>query len=157
MTRLIGDTAFTDAERAVLFEEAHRLIGTPWRHQGRTERGADCIGYVWLVFARTLLRTRGTVLEMARADYGLTPAVDKLRYELDRFAGPAVDDAPQAADVVSIRWRGDEHHLAIVVPHPYGLGLIHADNTAAGPQGRRVVYHRMGPEWLCRIAEVRRP
>ena len=157
MTRLMGEAAFTDAERAVLFVEALKPVGTPWLHQGRTARGMDCIGYVHVVFARTLLQTRGIVLEAARADYGLTPSVEKLRAELDRFIGPPVKDVPRAGDVVSLRWRGDEHHLAIVVPHPYGLGLVHADNTAAGAQGKRVVYHRMGPEWLRRVAEVRRP
>lgn len=31
-----------------LVEEARALLGVPWRHQGRTRKGVDCIGLVLL-------------------------------------------------------------------------------------------------------------
>lgn len=35
-------------EASRLVEEARKLCGTPWRHQGRSRYGLDCIGLVWL-------------------------------------------------------------------------------------------------------------
>lgn len=31
-----------------LIDEARKLIGTPWRHQGRSKHGVDCVGLVLL-------------------------------------------------------------------------------------------------------------
>jgi cell wall-associated NlpC family hydrolase len=31
-----------------LIDEARKLVGTPWRHQGRSKLGVDCIGLVLL-------------------------------------------------------------------------------------------------------------
>ncbi|MDF2367502.1 hypothetical protein [Sneathiella sp.] len=40
-------------ERREIITEARRWIGTPWRHQGRSRSGVDCVGLVVLV-ARAL-------------------------------------------------------------------------------------------------------
>lgn len=40
-------------EREDIITEARRWVGTPWRHQGRSRAGVDCVGLVVLV-ARTL-------------------------------------------------------------------------------------------------------
>lgn len=36
-------------EREDIIAEARRWIGTPWRHQGRSRSGVDCVGLVVLV------------------------------------------------------------------------------------------------------------
>lgn len=159
MTRLLGPP-LTDAERAVVLTEAHKLLGVRWRHKGRTERGVDCIGSVYLTLARALLALRGLILPLPRDDYGRTPFNRQLRAGLIDWLGDPflIDDshAPLPGDVVTLRWTGEEHHVAMVVPHPfYGIGLIHADNTATG--GPRVVEHGVDALWRSALVEAFRP
>ena len=152
MTRLIGDTPFTDGERAALIAEARSHLGMPWRHQGRTERAADCIGSVWL-WMRTV-----RPVATPRTDYGRLPSLGKLREGLTEYLGPSVADEPRPGDVVTLRWTGEEQHLALVVDHPeYGIGLLHADNNAPGAKGPRVVEHGVDAHWRKRITGTWRP
>ena len=150
------DPPLTPEEREGMFSHARALKGTPWRHQGHTERGVDCLGFVWLVLYRTVLASRGVKLPMPRTDYGRTPHNNKLHDGLVEWLGDPVTDAPRPGDVAVLRWTGDAHHVAIVVPHPFhGLGLIHADNSAAG--GPRVVEHGWDYVWDRRFVEAFRP
>lgn len=43
-----------------LIEEARALVGVPWRHQGRTRKGVDCIGLV-------LVAAQNAGLDLAKA------------------------------------------------------------------------------------------
>lgn len=147
------------AERAVMFDEGRNLLDVPWRHKGRTTKGVDCIGLVYLTLARTLARCRGQRLPKPRDDYGRTPFNRQLRAGLIDWLGEPIIGDPMPGDIVTISWIGDEHHVAIVVPHPfYGRGLLHADNTAGGVKGPRVVEHGWDPVvWDRRVLEGWRP
>lgn len=149
MDRVLGPP-LTDAERAALHAEARKLLGVRWRHKGRTERGLDCLGLLWLPMSRVVRSLRGIALPRPADDYGRTPYNRRLRAELTHWLG---DPVPlDQADVVSMRWTGEEHHVGLVVPHHFHRrGLIHADNTAAG--GRRVVEHGMDDLWERRLIE----
>lgn len=153
MTRLIGEAPFTDGERALLIAEARKLLGMPWRHQGRRERAADCIGFVWLALQKV------RPIPDTRIDYGRTPYLAKLREGLIEYLGPPVSGEPRPGDVVTIAWgNGQDQHLALVVDHPeYGIGLLHADNNAAGTKGPRVVEHGIDAHWRRRITGIWRP
>lgn len=159
MTDRILGAPFTDMERAAVVVAARKRLGMRWRHQGRRDTAADCIGYAWLVFSDV------RVLPAPRTDYGRTPSMRKLwQGMVDHFGEPAwkgkratMDDL-RVADVVTLRWTGEEQHLAIVTDHPgYGFGLIHADNHAPGQAGPRVVEHGLSDDWLRRITGVFRP
>lgn len=155
MARLLG-SPLTEAERAVMLEQARATLGLPWRHKGRSDRGVDCLGEVWLVLARTLQITRGESLPLPRKDYGRRPFNRELREGLIEYIGEPVAGPPVPGVVVTMTWAGEEHHVGLVVPHPFhGIGLIHADNTAAG--GPRVVEHGIDAIWQRRILEVFRP
>lgn len=153
--RLLGPP-FNDRGRAIMLAEARKLLGTPWRHQGRTTRGIDCLGFVWFTLARTVLRLHGLDLPLPRSDYGRTPHNGKLREGLILWLGEPVGE-PQPCDIVTLKRAGEEaHHVAIVTPHPHhGLGLIHADNGAAG--GPRVVEHGWDEQWDRCFVEAFRP
>lgn len=156
MTRLLG-APLSAAEREAVFAEAERLRLLPlrWRHQGCTERGADCRGFVWLAFAGGLRETRGEI-QKPRSDYGRTPYKQQLRAGLIDWLGEPIKEPLQPGDVVLLRWVGEAHHVALVIPHDfYGIGLIHADNTAPG--GPRVVAHGWDYVWDRRFIEAFRP
>jgi hypothetical protein len=158
MERLLGDP-LTDAERAVMFIHARELVGTPYKGKGRTEKAVDCLGAVWLVLYRTLLETRGILLPKPRDDYGRTPFNRQLRAGLVEWLGPPValrakDLRP--GDIPTMRWTGEEHHVGLIVPHPFHpYGIVHADNGATG--GPRVVEHGCDAVWRQRFIEGFRP
>jgi hypothetical protein len=154
MTRLIGEAPFTDGERALLIAEARKLLGMPWRHQGRRERAADCIGFGALVVGKV------RPIPPPRTDYGRTPYLGKLSEGMTEYLGPPVQGEPRPADLVTLAWgpNGQDRHLALVVDHPeYGIGLLHADNNAAGAKGPRVVEHGIDAHWRKRITGCWRP
>lgn len=127
---------------------ARSFLGASWAHQGRRPDRMDCIGLLTLSMAATgrLLRDR--------TDYGRTPHKRKLREELISQLGNPVNGL-LPGDVVTIRWSGEEHHVAIVTDHPEGLGLIHCWRNS--PYGGKVVEHRLDDQWQSRILEVFRP
>lgn len=155
MNRILGEPLIDD-ERALIVTEARRLLDIPWRHKGRTERGLDCLGLVWLALSRALLAARGEPLPLPRNDYGKTPFNGHLRAGLIEWLGDPITGLPEPGDVATFRWTGDAHHVGIVVPHPFHrVGLIHADNTATG--GPRVVEHGWDYLWERRFIEAWRP
>lgn len=152
MSRLIGDAPFTQEEREALIQHARTFIGKPWKHQGRRDAGADCIGWVWMFIQG--VRQAPT----PRIDYGRTPSLGKLRAGLIEYLGLPVQGPPTPGDIVTLVWKSEEQHLALVTPHPaYGVGLLHADNHAPGLQGPRVVEHGIDRYWRRRITGVWRP
>jgi cell wall-associated NlpC family hydrolase len=149
--RLLGPP-LTDVEREAFVAAMLARVGKPWRHQGRTERGADCIGHVHLALAT--VRTH----PVPRTDYGRTPHNDKLRTGLRDYLGEPVAGELRVGDIVSMRTAGAAHHVGVIVPHPdWGLGLVHGDSNAPGVAGMRVVYHGLDARWRSRIVEVFRP
>lgn len=148
--RLLGPP-LTDDERAAFVAGMIARVGLPWRHKGRREDAADCIGHVYLELAK--LRP----LPPTRLDYGRTPHNRKLRAGLIDYLGDPVADL-QTGDIVTLRGAGEEHHVGVLVPHPdYPLGLVHAYAKAPGPEGPRVIYHGLDARWRGRIVEGFRP
>lgn len=150
--RLLG-SPLSDAERAAFVAAMLARVDKPWQHQGRTERGADCIGHVHLALATVRPHP------VPRTDYGRTPHNGKLRTGLREYLGEPVTDGPRVGDIVSLRTNnGDAHHVGVIVPHPdYPLGLVHGDSNPPGVAGMRVVYHGLDARWSSRIVEVFRP
>lgn len=137
---------------ASFISAARSLLGATWAHQARRPDRTDCIGLLVLAMASCGRTLRD------RTDYGLTPHQRKLRSELlSHFGEPVEGIAP--GDVVTLRWTGEERHVAIVTDHPDGLGLIHCWRNAPGAPvgGGKVVEHRMDDQWRRRIVDVFRP
>lgn len=142
----------TPEQRMAFVEAARCFLGASWAHQGRRPNRMDCIGLGALAMAAIGIRLRD------RTDYGRVPSQKKLRGELFEHFGPPVDDL-MPADWVTLRWTGEENHIAIVTDHPEGLGLIHCWRAAPGSPagGGKVVEHRLDETWRRRIVEVFRP
>jgi cell wall-associated NlpC family hydrolase len=147
--RTLGEP-FTAGETAVVLATARSFLDCPWKHQGRTRRGIDCLGLVAL--------SVGAVRPVQdRRGYGRTPYNRQLRASLIEQLGLPVDDL-RPGDVVTMRWTGEENHVAIVCDHPEGLGLIHCYARAPGGRaGGRVIEHRIDDHWRKLIMEAFRP
>jgi hypothetical protein len=149
MSRLLGEP-FSDSEREQLLANARAMLDMPWRHKGTRTSGADCVQFLRLAF--NSIRP----IPATRMDYGRTPHNGKLESGLTEYLGPPAHGPMQPCDIVTMRWTGEAHHVGLIVPHwHYGIGLIHADNTATG--GPRVVEHGIDKFWRQRILQWWRP
>ena len=124
---------------------AMTYLGVPFQHRGRTRQGVDCLGLLVLV----AIEYGNTVFD--KAIYGREPWRDGLRDGLRAHCGPPVKRPFEIDDILLMRLNPGEEpsHVAIVAPHPYGLGMIH---TYA--EVNRVVYHRIDKYRRRQIVEV---
>ena len=130
--------------------KAHELIGTPFRHHGRTHAGVDCIGLVILACQAAGYKGYTDAEEFA---YTKTPQTGQLRTVLERHFGQPVDDKPKVNDVVLIMLGGAEVHCGIITTYPYAnrLGIIHAYGDV-----KKVIYHRYTTDIAKRVTAVYR-
>lgn len=144
----------TIEQRSAFLAAARGFMRARWRHQGRLPSIMDCLGLVVLSFAAIGIVTQD------RKGYGRTPYNRQLRATLTQHFGQSHGPSElQPADIVTLKWTGEENHLAIITDHPEGLGMIHCWAMAPGAPdgGGRVVEHRMSPDWLARVVEGWRP
>lgn len=122
---------------------ARAALGTPFRHQGRLPGTAlDCAG-----LALTSAQAAGIAV-LDQAGYPRRAGGAMLEAALDgQPALERVTDAPQAGDILLMRFEGDPQHLAVCA----GSTVIHAWATL-----RRVVEHDLTDEWRRRIVRVYR-
>lgn len=140
----------TPEERQQVIANARALVGVRWKHQGRTPWGVDCAGLVAMAF--------GAVVPVVdRTNYGRTPFQGELEAMVRANFGPPIKAGSisredlQPGDVALMRWGDSPHHVALVVDHPDGLGLVHAYALS-----RKVIEHGLSDDWLASICEVYR-
>lgn len=117
-----------------VIEAARALIGTPYRHQGRTVNGVDCVGLPILIMDRLGVVPK----ELTRANYGrLTHA--ELLSTTERYCIRLPQ--PELGCLLLIRWPREESpgHSAIYMDK----GIIHAWQML-----QRVVEHGYRGAWV---------
>lgn len=123
---------------------ARQYIGVRFQHQGRSRAGMDCAGLV----VRVALD-----LGLPATDwkgYGRLPRADQMRGLLrSQCVELPLDTIPSPGHLAMMRFDAEPQHLAIVVEHPQGLGLIHALMHE-----RKVAEHRLDAGWLQRIVAL---
>ncbi len=91
---------------AVAFVAAARgYLGVPWVHQGRTERGMDCVGLIALS-----MRAIGIDAPLT-ADYGRMQDYRQARRSLEEFCDRV--GSPEIGDIVLFK-TSQSLHMAIV-------------------------------------------
>jgi cell wall-associated NlpC family hydrolase len=117
------------------------MIGTPWRHRGRSRAGVDCAGLVICVARRLGFAAPGVLA------YDRLPPLDLIDRLLPQFCRPVAE--PQPGDVLHLRLAGRPQHLGFAADYyGGGLSLIHATEKMAGG---RVVEHGIDARWQRRI------
>lgn len=138
-----------------IVEEARRLIGVKFRHQGRSaETGVDCLGLLVLAAKACDLRFEGEPIHrFDRTDYGHNPDTQSLRDILAAYLQPVTRDAVQPGDVALFHIQKRPQHMAIISDYPAegAFGMIHA----YAPQ-KRVVEHRFDESWQERLHSLYR-
>lgn len=97
-------------------EAAARLIGTPFRHRGRTEEGLDCFGLVALAYRR------GAGMELPEIEYGPRPTSEFVVGNAARVARNVPRIEAKIGDVAVLRLGERTTHLGIIG----GKVILHA-------------------------------
>lgn len=124
-------------------EAARGWLGVPFRHQGRTRAGVDCVGLV-IGVARAL--------ELLPADFDHTgyarrPDGVSLLAACRLYLTPVSFSEIGAGDVVVFRVVTDPQHLAVVADYyAGGRSVVHAYALARG-----VVETRLDDDWQRRL------
>lgn len=120
------------------------MLGTPFRHEGRSESGVDCYGLL------IVLGKKHDIPVPIESGYGRRPSGLHMKRMLDLYANRVPRDAIGLADILHMKFEDEPQHLALVSSTD-PLMVIHADATAG-----RVVEHRLDAEWRARIRGVYR-
>lgn len=147
--RAIGPLLTLD-ERAAYIAAARSCLGVPFRHQGRSRTGMDCAGLAGFCMV-AIGRPYMNIPVYSREPLEVGPTLHDALVE--NLGDPLPRDQMQVGDIVSMRFKGEPSHVAIVVDHAdYPFGLVHAYGRK-----RKVVEHGMDDVWFNRIVEVYRP
>lgn len=131
-----------------LYAASRSYLGVPFRHQGRSRSGLDCIG----LLVRSLLDIGRRVKDVTT--YGPDPHHGLLEENLTREFGPSHGKSDlQPGDIVSIAYARATRHVGIIGEYLHGgLSLIHTDQSVG-----RVTEHRLDAKWHRRITGAWRP
>lgn len=131
-----------------VIESARSLIGTKWRHKGRSNRAIDCVGILVYSF-----REAGVEL-IDRKHYGRHPWQDGLDAELEKNFGERLDKKNMKAGDIAVIWFDNfpaPSHVGIIADHPSGkFSLIHSHSLIS------VTEHIIDEIWYNKITHIYR-
>lgn len=129
-----------DTLRTQIIAEARTWLGTPWRHQGRTTRGMDCIG---------LLVAVGKRLNLIQYDVKGYPRQAN-RHEMVGYFQNVLTEIPvpqrQPGSILLFRDGLYTCHTGIIGDSVNGHTLIHGYFVRG-----KVVEEPLNPEWISKI------
>ncbi len=124
---------------------AHKYIDVPFKHQGRTDMGLDCVG----------LAVRCAIdcgyMGIEEAPYAKEPAHHFLQHMVEKHMQGPMDRELKINDlaIMCLRKGGPPVHAGIITYHPDGLGIIHTFGAIG-----KVVYHRVPEELMDRLIAI---
>lgn len=128
--------------RAEIVRTALSFIGTPWRHQGRSRTGCDCIGLV----AAIADELGALPADFEVPAYRRQPTAELLNY-FDRYMTRIATTAVKEGSVAIFSFYGTPHHAGIIV-NSSATDIVHAfatrkkvvaDYLENGANGRRFI------------------
>ena len=126
-------------DRQALIESARAMIGTPFKHEGRSIRGVDCYGMF------IVLGIEHGIPVPIETGYGKRPSGLHMKRMLELYANKVQRSEIQSGDILHIKFNDEPQHLALVSSTD-PLMIIHADAIAG-----RVVEHRLDKEWMSKV------
>ena len=130
--------------REKIMAEARKYLGTPYVHLGRSTKGLDCAGLLYVVF--NVL----TKLESDFREYPACPLSATAFANIKRYARRIHKDDAGNGDLILMNFGGCTTHFGILTD----LGVVHADPVHGKVveqmlPNNRAVYFRMNgvPAW----------
>jgi len=119
-----------------LIEEARRLLGTPWLHQGRGPAGIDCVGFADLVSKRAGYDVSEQLGIKDTAAYGRLPTENLLTIANEHFTRI---ETPVNGALMLFQIKG---------PYPFHVGFYADGNVIHALETRgKVVEHGLRMKW----------
>lgn len=131
---------------------ARRYIGVPFRHQGRSSLGMDCLGLLVKVACDChLTDAYGRALSTYDTlHYTHFPDGDYFCAQLKEALHHVKQCEMQVGDIALFDIDNNSQHCGIITNYRYGgLGVIHAYAPA-----RKVVEHQLDESWQNRITAL---
>jgi hypothetical protein len=131
------------ADAMQIVTAARAYVGVPFRHQGRSKWGMDCLGLLIAVAHDCALQRGGAVLwQQDECDYGHYPDAAYLHAQLAKWLRPIA--TPQLGAVALMQHDGAARHLGILGDYAEAkaFSLIHAYAPA-----KAVIEHHYSEEW----------
>ena len=125
-----------------IIHEARQWIGVPWRHQGRSRMGVDCVGLIVVVAAKFGLHPTGDVPNYGRRAFDQSLLESLAANGCERIAPRYFEPA----DVIAFHHGHLTCHLGLAAPDGR---LIHSF-----ARRRRVVEEPLGEWWLERMTSA---
>lgn len=130
----------SDVMRDKIVAEARTWIGVPWKHQGRTRIGIDCVGLLVVVLHKLKLT------DYDFQAYGRRSQGREFLYHFERRAERKPLNSEQPGDILLFRDKQFPCHAAIVASMNNTLTIIHAHALR-----RAVVEDRLNQgDWISR-------
>jgi cell wall-associated NlpC family hydrolase len=126
-------------KRDEIVTAARSYLGVPFRHQGRSRNGIDCLGLVLVVYNQVF----GTSHEIL--GYPRRPDAAEMRRQLREKLSAITPEQARAGDLAHLAYNGEATHLALLTTPEQ---IIHVLLTPP----RRVVEQRLSPELRDRVA-----
>jgi len=137
-----------------IVSEARKWLDVPYRHQGRSVAGTDCVGLIIKVMQGLAASGFPIVGEnntsVSDYDYGAYARIPNgvsLMKEVSRMLTRVPTREMRMGDILLMRFRKDPQHLAI----RSDLGIIHSHMDAG-----KVVEVNLNSRWTSRIISVHR-
>lgn len=120
--------------RKIICDEARKLEGIRYQHEGRTEEGLDCVGLPYFLSKKFELE-----IDNVR-NYSMLPDGKMLLRNLKEKCGKQKNkNEAKAGDILLMRFAEEPQHVAILLEDDY---IIHSYLKV-----RKVVIHRYSQEW----------
>jgi len=135
-----------------IIKEARTYLGVPWRHQGRSRSGVDCVGFILLALIKSGIKMK-EIRGYARTPDGV--ALKKIMDEEPTTENIKLQDDIKVGDILLFRIRHHPQHVALVTnsnTDVKGLGMIHSFNGGE----KRVVEHDLADYWKEKIVAIYR-
>ena len=138
------------ATRPEVIEELRTWINVPWRHQGRSRLGIDCIGLVTI--AAAMIEGPAMVAKHDRRDYARRPTRYDLADAFDVFCDRITLADAQDGDVLVFADGPYPCHVGVAATKDGMRTVIHA-----AARLRKVKEEPLSDFWLTRLTHVYRP
>ncbi len=120
-----------------IVKAARSYLGVPYRHQGRSRRGLDCVGLVLNV-----LNDVGIQIDEKDRRYSTWPVDNRLEMTLEELFVPV--SSPKVGNLLLFKFfKLRPYHSGIAGDYPHGgLSIIHVTASYG-----KVVEHSMTDKW----------
>lgn len=130
--------------RQYIVDFARSFKGTPYKHQGRSVNGIDCVGIL------VLLGNELDVYHESERRYSRNPKSFGIKQEMEKILVKIDKKDIKYGDILLFRMITDPQHVGVVTEYSeQSFGIVHCYQSVG-----KVVEHRLNDKWIDRIVQA---